>query len=135
MQAELPVRPAIDDCEKGIPVEGQTFRTAIAIGCIAGATIIHFLGTIVFAVGVVIWLLLAMGAGFMRPSGWTLLAAPVPWIAGVGIGMLSGRHESLGEYWLLPFLLSTIAGAIGITFGVAARKNNTRSKREQQEAA
>ena len=113
---------------KGIQMESQTYRTVIAIGCIAAATVIHFLGTIAFVVGVVIWLLLAMGAGFMRPSGWLLLAAPVPWLVGVGIGVLTGRHESFGEYWLLPFLLSTIAGAIGITFGVAARKNKTRGK-------
>ncbi len=84
--------------------------------------------------GVVIWLLLAMGAGFMRPTGWLLMAAPVPWIAGVGIGVLTGRHDSFGELWLLPFLLSTLAGLIGITFGVAARKNATRSRGEQQEA-
>ncbi len=108
----------------------ETLRTAIAVGCILGATFIHFTGNIVFTLGVVIWLLLAMCAGFMRPTGWLLLAAPAPWIAGVGLGMISGRHETLGEVWLLPFFLSTAAGAIGITFGIAARKGNTRSKLE-----
>lgn len=119
---------------KGSSVNNETFRTAVTAGCIIGATIIHFTGTIVFTVGVVIWLLLAMGAGYMRPTGWLLLAAPVPWIVGVGLGMLTGRHESLGEVWLLPFLLSTAAGVIGVIFGVAARKGNTRSKREAEQA-
>jgi hypothetical protein len=110
-------------------------RTAIAASCIIGATAMHFFGNIVFTLGVVIWLLLAMGAGFMRPTGWLLLAAPVPWLMGVGLGVLTGRQDSFGEVWLLPFFLSTAAGLIGVTFGVAARKNNSRSKREQQEAS
>jgi hypothetical protein len=114
-------------------VTNDAFRTAVAAGCVIGATYIHFSGTIMFTIGVVLWLLLAMGAGFMRPSGWMLFIAPVPWIAGVSLGVLLGRHESFGEVWLLPFALSTIAGLIGVTFGVAARKNDTRSKREQHE--
>ncbi len=117
---------------RGCRVNQETFRTAIAVGCVLGATIIHFTGTIVFTVGVILWLFLAMGAGFMRPSGWMLLVAPLPWIVGVGGGMLIGQHDSLGEVWLLPFLLSTAAGAIGIIFGVAARKGNTRTKLESQ---
>lgn len=113
-------------------MRNETIRTAIAAGCIAGGTVIHFAGTVVFTLGVFLWLLLAMGAGYMRPSGWMLLAAPVPWIVGVGGGMLVGQHDSLGEVWLLPFLLSLAAGVIGIIFGVAARKGNTRSKLESQ---
>jgi hypothetical protein len=109
---------------------GETYRTAIAAGCILAAIFIHYSGTVVFTLGVVIWLLLAMAVGFMRPTGWMLLAAPVPWIVGVGGGMLTGQHDSLGEVWLLPFLLSTIAGVIGVIFGVAARRGNTRSKAE-----
>jgi hypothetical protein len=104
----------------------ETFRTAIAAGCILGAVVIHYSGTIMFTLGVVIWLLLAMGAGYMRPSGWLLLTAPAPWILGVGGGMLTGQHETLGEFWLLPFLLSTLAGAIGVIFRVSARRGGQR---------
>lgn len=118
---------------KGNRVSSYVFGTVIAIGCIACAALIHFLGTLPFVIGVVIWLFLAMGAGFMWPTGWLLLAAPVPWVAGAGMGVLTGRHESFGELWLVPFLLSTVAGLIGITFGVAARKNRMRSEIERQE--
>jgi hypothetical protein len=113
-------------------VNSETFRTLVAAGCVIGGTVIHFAGTMAFTLGVILWLFLAMGAGFMRPTGWLLLVAPVPWIVGVGGGMLVGQHDSLGEVWLLPFLLSTAAGAIGVIFGVAARKGNTRAKLEQQ---
>lgn len=110
----------------------EAFRTAVAAGCILGATLIHYSGELAFVIGVVVWLLLAMGAGFMKPTGWLLLAAPVPWLVGVGGGMLTGQHDSLGEVWLLPALLSTAAGLIGVIFGVAARKGNSRTKIEQE---
>lgn len=113
-------------------MSNEIFRTAIAAGCVVGATVIHFTGTVIFTLGVILWLLLAMGAGYMRPTGWMLLVAPVPWIVGVGGGMLVGQHDSLGEVWLLPFVLSTAAGVIGIIFGVAAWKGNTRAKLESQ---
>jgi hypothetical protein len=114
-------------------VHSETFRTAIAAGCILGGVFIHYSGTIMLTLGVFIWLLLAAGAGFMRPTGWMLLAAPIPWLVGVAGGALVGQHDSIGEFWFVPFLLSTIAGAIGVTFGVAARKGNTRSKLEQND--
>ena len=100
----------------------DAYRNAIALGCVLGGIWIHYSGTLIFTLGVLLWLLLAMGAGFMRPSARMLLVAPVPWIAGVGGGMLTGRHDSLGELWLLPLILSTLAGVIGIIFGVAARR-------------
>jgi hypothetical protein len=128
----LGVDEVADSEARGCRLNNETFRTAIAAGCVMGAIVIHFTGSVVFTVGVILWLLLAMGAGYMRPSGWMLLLAPVPWILGVGGGMLAGQHDSLGEVWLLPFLLSTAAGVIGIIFGVAARKGNTRAKLERQ---
>jgi hypothetical protein len=114
-------------------VTNETYRTAIAAGCILGGIYIHYSGTVVFTFGVFLWLLLAAGAGYMRPTGWLLLVAPVPWIVGVGAGMLTGQHEPLGGAWLLPFLLSTVAGAIGVTFGVTASKGNTRSRGDQSD--
>ena len=110
---------------KGDNVSGEGFRTAITIGCILGAIYIHYSGTLPFAMGAVIWLVLAMGAGFMRPTGWLLLTAPIPWLAGVGGGVLIGRYDSLGEGWLLPFAVSTLAGVIGIIFGAAARRGRS----------
>lgn len=112
-------------------MNNETFRTTIAVGCILGAIVIHFTGTIVLTLGAFIWLLLAAGAGYMRPTGWLLLVAPLPWLIGVVGGTLVGQHDSIGQYWFVPFLLSTIAGLIGVIFGVAARKGNTRSKQER----
>jgi hypothetical protein len=110
---------------KGYGLITEQFRTAIAAGCILGGVAIHYSGSIVFTLGVLIWLLLAMGAGYMRPTAWLLLAAPLPWLIGVGAGVLTGRHDALGDVWLLPFLLSTVAGLIGIVFGVAARRGRS----------
>jgi hypothetical protein len=112
-------------------VTNPTLRFAIAIGCILGGIYIHLTGTIPLAPGVFVWLLLAAGAGYMIPTGWLLLIAPVPWIIGVAGGTLLGQHDAFSEFWFIPLLLSTAAGAIGVVFGVAARKNKSRSRQEQ----
>jgi hypothetical protein len=108
------------------------FRIAIATGCILGGIYIHLTGSIPLAPGVFLWLLLAAGAGYMIPTGWLLLVAPVPWIVGIGGGALIGQHDAFTELWYVPLLLSTFSGAVGITFGVSAHKNKTRSRRENE---
>jgi hypothetical protein len=112
-------------------VTNPTFRIVVAIGCILGGIYIHLTGAIPLAPGLFVWLLLAAGAGYMIASGWLLLVAPVPWIIGVAGGTLIGQHDAFSEFWFIPLLLSTAAGAIGATAGIAARKNKSRSRQEQ----
>jgi hypothetical protein len=104
----------------------NAFRNSIAVGCLAGAIWLHYAGTIDFLPGMVIWLLLAAGAGYMVLRGWFIAVAPLPWIAGIGGGVLTGRYESLGEAWFMSLLISTIAGVIGIIIGAAARQGRGR---------
>jgi hypothetical protein len=101
-------------------VNRDVFRSAIAAGCVVGGIWIHYSGNIDFAPGTILWLLLAAGAGYMRPLGWMVVVAPIPWIVGVGGGVLTGRYDDFGEVWYVAFLFSTIAGLIGVIIGAAA---------------
>ncbi|HEU4793568.1 MAG TPA: hypothetical protein VFS96_07910, partial [Nitrolancea sp.] len=48
-----------------------------------------------------------------------LLLAIVPWLLGVGGGLVTGRYVYLGEFWQFIFLLSVGTGLIGISLGLA----------------
>lgn len=108
-------------------------RMLIAAGCLIGGIGIHFNGDVNVAIGMVLWLALAATIGFMLPYGWMILVAPIPWLVGVGGGVLIGQHEGLGEAWALPLVLSTLAGVFGIIFGAAARRNNNRTGRQDSD--
>jgi hypothetical protein len=111
-------------------VDQNAIRNSVAFGCVVGGIWLHYSATIDFLPGMLIWLFLAAGAGYMRPSGWMILVAPVPYIVGVGGGLLTGQHETLGEVWLMSFLISTIAGVIGIIIGAAAKQGRGRPQTE-----
>jgi hypothetical protein len=106
----------------------DAFRSLIALGCVIGGIWIHYSGSIDFAPGMLIWLLLAAGAGYMRPFGWMIAIAPVPWIVGVGGGVLTGQYDDLGDVWYLAFFVSTVAGIIGVIIGAAARRSSGRTR-------
>lgn len=108
-------------------------RMMIAAGCLLGGIGIHFSGSVDFTIGVVIWLALAATIGYMLPYGWMVLVAPIPWLLGVGGGVLVGQHEELGAIWALPLVLSTLAGVFGVIFGAAARRNQNRRNRQDRD--
>lgn len=108
-------------------VRDDPVRTLIAAGCLLAGIGLHLNAGFDFVFGAVLWLILAATIGFMVPSGWMILVAPVPWLVGVAGGVLVGLHSAgFGEAWALPLVLSTIAGAIGVIFGAAARRNQNR---------
>lgn len=112
-------------------MRNDPLRTLIAAGCLLGGIGLHLNAGIDFVFGAVLWLILAATIGYMLPYGWMVLVAPIPWLVGVAGGVLVGLHPAgFGEAWALPLFLSTIAGAIGVIFGAAARRNQGRSSRQ-----
>lgn len=124
------IKPEI--AERNYDVDDQ-IRLMIAAGCLLGGIGIHFSGSVDFIIGVVIWLALAATIGYMIPYGWMVLVAPIPWLLGVGGGVLVGQHEELGQIWALPLALSTLAGVFGVIFGAAARRNQNQSNRQDRD--
>lgn len=86
---------------------------------ILGAAALHYIGGLV-SFGIGLWFLLAVGIGFVLGRWWALLLAIVPWLLGVGGGLITGRYAYLGESWQFIFLLSTGTGLIGISLGLAS---------------
>lgn len=86
------------------------------------ASALHYIGGPFFGVSGVLWLLLAAGLGFVLPRWWTLLLAAIPWPAGVGFGLITGRYPFLGDLWQLGPLFSVLIGLIGIGYGWIARR-------------
>ncbi len=82
------------------------------------AAALHYIGDPV-PYGIGLWFLLAVGIGFLLGRWWALLFAPVPWLLGVGGGLVTGRYAYLGESWQFIFLLSAGTGLIGISLGLA----------------
>jgi hypothetical protein len=99
----------------------MVLRAAIAIGCVLGGIWLHYAATVDFGLGLVLWLGLATGAGFMLPYWWIVAIAPIPWLAGVAGGVLLGQHDDLGGAWALSLIFSTLAGVIGVVLGAAVR--------------
>jgi hypothetical protein len=112
--------------ERGVCLNQAAFRRSIAFGCVAGGIWLHYGGNIDFAAGMILWLLLAAGAGYMRPFGWTVAIAPIPWLLGVGGGVLTGRYDGFGDVWFVAFLVSTLAGVIGVIMGAGAARSRGR---------
>lgn len=85
---------------------------------VLGAAALHYIGDPV-SFGTGLWFLLAVGIGFALGRWWALLLAPIPWLLGVGGGLITGRYAYLGEFWQFIFLLSVGTGLIGISLGLA----------------
>ena len=93
-------------------------RWTIVALFVLGAAALHYIGGPV-SLGVGLWFLLAIGIGFVLGHWWALLLAIVPWLLGVGGGLVTGRYAYLGEFWQFIFLLSVGTGFIGISLGLA----------------
>lgn len=85
---------------------------------VLGAAALHYIGGPV-SLGISLWFLVAVGIGFVLGHWWALLLAIVPWLLGVGGGLVTGRYAYLDEFWQFIFLLSLGTGLIGISLGLA----------------
>lgn len=92
-------------------------QLVVALGCVIGASWIHYLGRT--AVEGEFWLLLGLAfvVGLVLGRWWALLLAPLPWLAGVGYGLYTGRYLFLGDAWQVIWLGSASLTLIGIALG------------------
>ena len=98
-------------------------RHLTAGACFLAGIWLHYAGSVDFGLGLFLWLGLAAGMGYFIAQPWVVVFAPLPWILGIGAGVLSGRYDDFGEGWFVSFILSTIAGIIGMILGAAIRGN------------
>lgn len=97
---------------------GEAMRWMLVAIFILVAAALHYVGGPV-PYGIGLWFLLAVGIGFLLGNWWVLAFAPVPWLLGVGGGLVTGRYAYLGEFWQFIFLLSAGTGLIGISLGLS----------------
>lgn len=97
---------------------GRIGRLLAAAGLLCGAAALHYAGRPSLERILLLWFLLAIGVGLLLPYQWTFQLAVLPWPAGVGLGLATGRYALLGGAWPLVWLASALAGALGITLGV-----------------
>lgn len=93
-------------------------RVVIALGLVSGATALHYIGGRVFGMALAVWLVCAVGIGFVLRRWWALALAAIPWPVGVGVGLATGRYAFLGEFWQLAALISMLVGLGGIGLGL-----------------
>lgn len=68
--------------------------------------------------GVAAWFVLAVGIGLALVRWWALLFALIPYPAGIGAGLITGRYAYLGEAWEAIALTTVAIGLAGIAIGI-----------------
>lgn len=98
----------------------RTLWLVVALGCLLVAIWLHYVGRSSFARE--FWLLLGLAgvAGLAVARWWALVFAPLPWLAGVGYGLYTGRYLFLGEAWQVIWFASAAVCLLGIALGWGA---------------
>lgn len=97
-------------------------RLVAGFGLLAVATGLHSSGQPSFGAGLLLWFVLAVGMGWMLPRWWVVLTAPLPWLVGVGMGLLTDRYAFLADAWQAVWLVSTLVGVAGMALGLGLRR-------------
>jgi hypothetical protein len=60
------------------PTATRLPRVVLALGLVSAATALHYIGGQVFGVALVVWLVCAVGIGFLLRRWWALGLAAIP---------------------------------------------------------
>ncbi|HEU5423451.1 MAG TPA: hypothetical protein VFU72_07935, partial [Nitrolancea sp.] len=52
---------------------------------------LHYAGN-PFTLSVALWFLLAVAIGVILPRWWIVCLTPLPWLLGIGLGLVTGRY-------------------------------------------